>query len=279
MKRLIADSGSTKTDWVKTSDDTHSNGQSEIHTGLGLNPRLLQSSEIEAELKKVCERLGSDFDEILFFGAGVGNEEMAKKIENCIHGIFNCSGITVKSDIVGAAMALLGDSPGIACIMGTGSNSCHYDGIGIDHKPCSLGYIIDDNGGGTAFGRRILFDVYKDIAPKEIRDAFFSHYDLTVDDVVSHLYKLPSPNRWIAGFMPFIVRYKNHPYVADLVDSQLNYFLDREFFTYSERELREEGIGFVGSVAYYLSDEIKTHLKLRGWKLRDILQKPLDKFL
>lgn len=276
-KTLIADSGSTKTDWLLLTVKEGSAPESETFECRGLNPVLLEDREIECELEKVKLRFGRHFDSIRFYGAGVGNPGNVRKIEESLARVFDCPDIKADSDMAGAARAVLGTSPGIACIMGTGSNSCHYDGSGIDRRSASLGYILDDNGGGVAFGRRLLSDIFKGIAPREIRDAFNEQYDLTVPEVLQHLYRQPAPNRWLAGFMPFIVGHKHHPYMAMLIAVQLEYFFDREFIGYSNEELKEEGIGFVGSVAYHLSEEIRRNLDARGWKVRGILARPLAK--
>lgn len=277
MRKLIADSGSTKTDWVKIIENDSSVAEFEAFSCRGLNPHFLTSDEIEIELRSVGEALGNSFDQICFYGAGIGNPQMVRKIEECVSNVFDCPDIKADSDIEGAAQAVLGDTPGIACIMGTGSNSCHYNGTNIDRKAVSLGYILDDNGGGVAFGRRLISDVFKGLAPSEIIDVFQKKYDLTVPEIVNHVYSRPSANRWIAGFMPFILEQKDHPYISNLIKTQIKIFLDREFHIYTHKELKEEGIGFVGSVAHLLSDEITEELESRGWKSRGILRKPLDK--
>lgn len=272
---LTADSGSTKTEWVATSSYAGGGSDSGSVEGPGLNPHFLDSRTMEKYMTEVRDVLGADFDEIRFYGAGVGTPEMVGKIEGCLAKVFDCPDIKADSDMVGAASAVLGADPGIACIMGTGSNSCHYDGARADRLQPSLGYILDDNGGGVAFGRRLLSDVLKGIAPREIREAFQERYSLSVVDALDHLYHQPAPNRWIAGFMPFVVEHRRHPYMATMIEVQVESFLDREFVHYTERELKEEGIGFVGSVAAELADVLKRNLADRGWRLRGILRSPL----
>lgn len=202
---------------------------------------------------------------------------LALKMESIISEIFQCPDIKAAGDMEGAAIAVLGEEPGIACIMGTGSNSCHFIGEKIDRKTASLGYLLDDEGGGVAFSRRLLSDIFKKIAPEDIIMMFNDKYGLTVADVTSHLYQKPAPNRWIASFMPFIIENRKHPYIAQLIRSQTKLFFDREFATYSDDELTKEGIGFVGSVADMLSDEITKEMNSRGWKLRDIVRKPMER--
>lgn len=275
MKILIADAGATKTDWVKL---TLGNpiGKEEYYTGIGISPLHNDTDMIEEELRLVRASLGEAFDRILFYGSGIGSALIAGKMETILSEMFSCRDIKADSDMAGAALAMFGSEPGIACIMGTGSNSCHYNGKEIDRKSASLGYLLDDEGGGVAFCRRLLSDVYKKIAPMDIIEDFQNRYSLSVSDVVNHLYRKPSPNRWIAGFMPFIIENISHPYIRSLAESQIEIFFDREFVPYSDNELKQEGIGFIGSVAYELRTIIESAMQRRGWKLRAIVSKPLD---
>lgn len=276
MKILLADAGATKTDWVKLILGVKAGKEEEYYTGIGISPLHNDTDMIEEELRLVRASLGDSYDKILFYGAGIGSPVIAGKMETILSEMFNCRDIKADSDISGAAMAMLGNEPGIACIMGTGSNSCHYNGKEIDRKSASLGYLLDDAGGGVAYCRRLLSDIFKGIAPKDIIDEFEKRYSLSISEVVNHLYRQPSPNRWIAGFMPFVKDKLSHPYIHALVDSQTKIFFDREFVSYSDAELKGEGIGFVGSVAYELKPFIETEMHNRGWKLRAIIDKPLE---
>lgn len=277
MKILIADAGATKTDWVMLSNsDGTSDWKEERYTGLGISPLHHDTDMIEEELRLVRASLGDSFDMIRFFGAGIGTPVIAGKMEAILSEMFSCSDIVADSDMAAATGALLGDSPGIACIMGTGSNSCHYNGSTIDRKSASLGYLLDDEGGGVAYSRRLLSDIFKGLAPNDIIDEFERRYRLSVTDVVEHLYRKPSPNRWIAGFMPFIMENFEHPYILSLIRSQTKWFFDREFAAYSEHQLREEGIGFIGTVADMLRGVVVSEMNERGWRLRAIVRQPLD---
>ena len=279
MKILIADAGATKTDWVKLTLGNKSGKEDEYYTGIGISPLHHDTDMIEEELRLVRASLGDTFDRILFYGAGIGSSLIAGKMETILSEMFNCRDIKADSDMSGAAMALLGSEPGIACIMGTGSNSCHYNGKEIDRKSASLGYLLDDEGGGVSYCRRLLSDIYKQIAPKHIIEKFENRYSLSVSEVVNHLYRQPSPNRWIASFMPFIIENVSQEYIRSLVESQTEIFFDREFASYSEEELKKEGIGFVGSVAHELRAFIETAMQNRGWKIRAIISKPLDSLI
>lgn len=276
LKRtLVADSGATKTDWVCLTNDA-SGFHSAYWSGPGLNPLLTRQTDISDALLMVAKTFGHDFDRIRFYGAGVGTPEVEDATRDLIDSVFNCPDIQAKSDVLGAAKALYGNRTGIACIMGTGSSSCHFDGSGIDFRIPSLGYILDDDGGGVAFCRRLLTDVFKGLAPKEMCDLFFTHHAISREDLLRHLYREPAPNRWMASFFPFIADHRAHPYISRLVDSQINRFLDKEFAGYPPELLQDEGVSFVGSVAFTLKSELEAAFRTRGWRLGPIIRKPIE---
>lgn len=279
MTILFADAGSTKTDWVRLTKNQHSASVDGTYSSSGISLVHDDSESICNKLLAVRDNLGNSFDRIRFYGTGVGSPHFVKKIEECIASVFSCSDIKADSDMEAAAHAILGNRPGIACIMGTGSNSCHYDGTTIDRKSASLGFILDDNGGGVAFGKRLLADIFKCIAPEDIRDKFFNRYNLQIADVIEHIYRQPCPNRWIAGFMPFITDNINDTYISSLVDSQIERFVEREFVNYSDSELKEEGVGFVGSIAVLFADRIRNEFYKRNWKIRNFTAKPITELI
>lgn len=273
---LIADSGATKTDWVRLTVDAF--GERIVsYSGPGLSPLHHSGSFIRSELRNVAETLGSSFDRIRFYGAGIGTPDLELQMTGILSSSFNAEDITATSDVLGAAKALYGQHPGIACIMGTGSSSCHYDGRRIDYRVPSLGYILDDDGGGVAFGRRLLADIYKQLAPAYIRDEFIGRYGLTKEGLIRHLYQEASPNRWMASFFPFIAEHMEDRYMSGLIESQIDRFLMREFSGYQKETLTEEGISFVGSVAQILQERIIKAVERRGWKMGIIIRKPIEK--
>lgn len=276
MTILLADAGATKTDWLKLTVNKDDDINEEAFPGAGISPTVHDIETIEEELRLVRAALGYSFDRIRFYGTGVGSPFVVEKMMTVLSEAFDCADIIVESDMAGAARAVLGDNPGVACIMGTGSNSCHFNGHSIDKRAVSLGFILDDDGGGVAFSRRLISDVFKGIAPEEIVIKFQERYSLSVMEVIDHLYHSPSPGSWIAGFMPFVMENSTNPYMSVLIESQISKFFDREFIIYQEDQLKEEGIGFVGSVAYLLSDRISKEMEMRGWKLKSITAKPMD---
>lgn len=272
---LVADSGATKTDWVCLTEDASGMTVTCISAS-GLSPVLHPDSFITSEFRKVASELGNEFDRIRFYGAGIGTPELEFQMQGKLQSVFTCEDIIATSDVLGAAKALYGRDKGIACIMGTGSSSCHFDGIKIDFRAPSLGYLLDDEGGGVAFGRRLLADIFKKTAPAEIQKEFLDRYPLTREDLLRHLYKESAPNRWMASFFPFIAGHQENPYISDLIDSQLDRFLAREFAAYPEDMIAEEGVAFVGSVADILKSQLRTAFDKRGWKLNQIIRKPIE---
>lgn len=272
---LIADSGATKTDWVCLTEDT-SGACIMSESGSGLSPLHHPADVILSEFKQIEAAFGNQFNRIRFYGAGISTPDLESEMECLLNSIFIADDIKASSDVLGAAKAIYGKNPGVACIMGTGSSSCHYDGHRIDFRVPALGYLVDDDGGGVAFGRRLLADVFKGIAPVQTREAFHHRYGLTKEQLIEHLYKEPSPNRWMASFFPFIAEHIDNPYISELIDSQIERFISREFAAYPANILIEEGIGFAGSVANILKTQLKEKLNSRGWRVGLIVRKPIE---
>lgn len=272
---LVADSGATKTDWVCLTEDA-TGMRTDCISGMGLSPLHHSECDIIAELQRIAETFGHEFDRIRFYGTGIGSPKLESQTGAVLGSVFHSIDIIATSDILGAAKALYGDKKGVACIMGTGSSSCHYDGKQIDFRIPSLGYFLDDDGGGVAFGRRLLADIFKVIAPEEIRQDFLKIYPITREDLIVHLYKQQAPNRWMASFFPFIAEHRDNSYISSLIKSQIERFLDREFSGYPTRMLSEEGVAFVGSVADILMSPLAEALESRHWKYNGTIRKPIE---
>lgn len=276
MKKILAaDSGATKTDWIAVHIDVDGNRRTFSYSGPGVSVLHHEEDMIHSELCLVREELGAEFDEIRFYGAGLGTDAMRRKMHHCLAEVFSCGDIEAQGDMLGAARALLSENPGVACIMGTGSNSCHFDGTRIDFQPPSLGYLLDDEGGGAAFGRRLLADLFKGILPEDVRNRFEAKYHLSYEELIENLYRKPSPNRWIAQFSQFLSANQDMPEISALIDSQIARFFDREFAAYPEETLKTEGVAFAGSIAYIFRDRIQQEFIRRGWKLGVITRRPV----
>jgi len=216
----------------------------------------------------------AEADEICFFGAGCRGEGVVR-MEKALAGIWPMARkITVGSDIVGAAAALFGtEGSGIACILGTGSNSCLYlDGEMAENVP-PLGYILGDEGSGAALGRRLAGDVLKRQLPPQLCEKFFAEYGLTADEITERVYRRPLPNRYLASFVPFIVNHRKEcSELRQLALEEFGRFFKRNVDLYKRRDLP---VGFVGGVAFSLREELHETAAACGYKISRILREPL----
>lgn len=331
---LIADSGSTKTDWALLCDGRL---VTTAHTA-GLNPFQMSGAEIEAELRSaLLPALAAALDaqaspaspspapvssapassaspssapassgsaspsmprvayaaamrrpsppvqpspsvlpalSVRFYGAGCTPEKqpvVERALRAALPAIDTCE---VASDMLGAARAVCGDRPGICCILGTGSNSCAYDGRRIVKNVPPLGFILGDEGSGAVMGRTLVADVLKGLMPQHIRDRFFEKYRLTQADIIERVYRQPKPNTFLASFMPFIEENIGEPAVAALVADAFRAFLSRNVMQYDG--WRSLPIGFVGSVACIYRQQLEAAMKECGMTLGRIVRRPLD---
>jgi len=198
--KLIADSGSTKTSWCSTGN----NSLPEFYQTGGLNPFFRSTDEIADELReKLIPKIDAQIQEIYFYGAGVINEEKGNIIKNALQTFFPKAKIEVQSDLLAAARATLGNERGIACILGTGSNSCLYNGSEITEHVPPLGFILGDEGSGAVLGRKLLADFLKGIMPEIIAEKFRNRFSLNYAGFMEGVYKKEKPSKFLAQFVPF----------------------------------------------------------------------------
>ena len=179
----------------------------------------------------------------------------------------------VESDLLGAARALCGRSEGIACILGTGSNSCHYDGTRISANISPLGWILGDEGSGAVLGRRLVGDVLKGEFSPELCEAFTEETGLTRTTIINKVYREPMPNRWLASLVPFLGRHRNDARVRQFLIDEFRRFLRRNVAKYQRLDLP---VHFVGGIASSYQDELAEALRLEGMQLGRILKRPID---
>lgn len=267
---LLADSGSTKTDWCFI--DKNKDEIKYISTG-GINPFLQSLEEISAEIKQnlLPSLQPSEVDEIYFYGAGCTFPEKKDVIRTALNSYF-ASSVAVESDLMAAAHALCGPNPGIACILGTGSNSCQYDGKEIVKHVPPLGYVLGDEGGGVTLGRRLVSDVLKNQLPEKICKRFYEETKLTTSEILENVYKRPFPNRFLASLSPFILNSIDNKEVKELVSDSFESFLRRNVMQY---EYKKYPINFVGSIAHYFKPILcETAAKLE-MTIGDIQKNPM----
>ena len=183
--------------------------------------------------------------------------------------------VEAHSDLLGAARALCGHNYGIASILGTGANSCLYDGEYIIQNTPALGYILGDEGSGGVLGKHFLHELYKGVLSENIRREFEQEYGLMMSDVIQRVYREPMPNRFLASLAPFIHRHLSDPAVARLVIDNF-----RDFFRYNIRPYQlEMPVSFVGSIAWHFRDQLAEAANAEGFRLGTILKSPIEGLL
>lgn len=249
--KLIADSGSTKTDWVLTG------AEPEFFTSPGLNPNILADNVIVTELQKLTALTEnkSAINEIYFYGAGCASPENCTRLTAIFHEMFPDAIIEIKSDIAGAAYAANIGKPGIVGILGTGSNSCFFDGEQIFGGDFSLGYILGDEGSGSYFGKRLLRDYFYRLLPEELYEAFKDKYHIVRTDVIEKVYRNTTPNEFIASFLPFYKENITHPYCTYFINFGLEEFIKIYIWRFSN--FKSVDVHFVGSVAFHFEEQLR----------------------
>ncbi len=270
VMRLIADSGSTKTDWVVLGCE---GVKERVSTG-GINPFQMGEDAIMSVLREeLLPKLQSTaFVEVHFYGAGC-RDDKAEAVRRCLLNMFPASAVTVQSDIMAAAHALCGRQRGIACILGTGANSCLFDGERIEKSISPLGYVLGDEGSGAALGKHLVSDALKLQMPESLRNEFVEEYGLSVGDVLESVYRCPSPNRYLASFAPFAKQHEEEAYVKALLSDEFGKFFTRNIAPYGEPSLP---VHFVGSVAWHFAPHLREAGKAHGFKVGTILKSPLE---
>jgi N-acetylglucosamine kinase-like BadF-type ATPase len=269
---LITDSGSTKADWALI-DQRHC--VSRIHT-CGFNPYMQTTDEMvcsinNSALKKIADR---GISHLWFYGAGCTPGEKTQNVTMALRAVFGkqCD-VKVQSDMVGAARALCQQEEGIACILGTGSNSCLYDGHEIVANVPPLGFILGDEGSGAHLGKMMVGNVLKGQMPKEIVNRFFEETGMDTADIINRVYRQPFPNRWLASLAPLIHRNLNHKDVRAMAAEAFTAFFQRNVANYNRPDLP---VNFVGSIAYYYKEIIAEVANNMGYSIGKIRQSPIE---
>lgn len=271
---LIADSGSTKTDWILINSNKEIVCQT---TTKGLNPSVFSESDLYKTITSNTEVINhvKDVQYIYFYGAGCGTETPKKVLSGVLAEVFESAEITVKEDSYAAAYTVSGGKPGIVCILGTGSNCSYFDGKEeLISKIPSLGYILMDDASGNYFGKILLQDYFYKKMPKKLYEKFQKAYNLYPDDVKLNLYKKGNPNSYLASFASFLITHKNEPYCSEIIKKGFSDFIEHQITQYDR--VYDLPIHFVGSIAYLLQDELKSALKSFRLNSGNFIQKPID---
>lgn len=272
--KLLVDSGSTKADWIAID----ANGKVLFTTQtLGLNPEVLDTTEI-------IKRLDAKFDilhnkdkatNLFFYGAGCGTDRMKNYLTEVFQNYFTNAKIVVHEDTYAAVYATTPkNEKAIVCILGTGSNCSYYDGKVLHQKVQSLGYIAMDDCSGNRFGRHLIRGYYFNEMPAELASKFEKEYDLDADVIKQNLYKEPNPNAYLAKFAKFLIQHKDHPFCKKYIDEEMEAFVT--YYIEQFEDCKEVSVHFIGSIAFYLKDELTAVLSKRGIQIGNVLRRPID---
>lgn len=274
---LIVDSGSTKTDWISIDKK----GETVFSTQtLGLNPQVLSSGILK-------ERIINNFDlyqnrknitHLYFYGAGLGIDSTQRRIRKVFDEIFINSEFVIKEDTFAAvyAAAKIGEKS-IVCILGTGSNCTYFDGKEIEQRVISLGYVLMDEASGNFYGKQLLRSYYFKTMSEQLSKEFEKEYDLSPDTVKENIYRRENPNTYLATFSRFLIKYKKNEVFQDIIEKGLNRFINHQILQFENA--KDVPIHFIGSISFFLKDEIEKALKLKGLTMGRIVQRPIDELV
>lgn len=270
-KVLIADSGSTKTEWCLLSGKR----KKTIFTQ-GLSPYFLSDGEISSilELELLPYMKKQVPDQIFFYGTGCSNPANIKIVSRAINSVFPGVPVEVDHDLMGAARALCGKEKGIACILGTGSNSCYFNGKKIVKNSPGLGYVLGDEGGGSCLGKKVLQYFLYNTFDEDLMERFNAKYKISANEILDVVYKKPLPNRYLAGFAQFLAENRGHYMIENIIEDGFNDFFFNHIYKY--RESWSMPINFVGSVAYVFKDVLKELCHSYELKLGKVLKNPME---
>ncbi|MBN8621634.1 MAG: ATPase [Flavobacteriales bacterium] len=269
----IVDGGSTKCDWVIL--DKFGKVFLKTET-IGFNPNIIDSEMIVPEIEKNNNLLTikDSLQKVFFYGSGCGVPENVALVENEFQKVFKNAEVTVKEDLTAAAYAAYNGKPAIVCILGTGSNSCYFDGEKIKRELPSLGFLIGDEGSGSAIGKNLLRRFFMKKLPSDLQNDFIEKYNLTIEEAIKNMYHNPRANAYLADFNKFVVERKSHPYFQNMVFDEMKNFLDYQVLPYEEA--KEAEINFIGSIAFYYEDILRAAAAELNLNVGCIVQKPIE---
>ena len=268
---LVADSGSTKTDWAAIGDSVR-------HLqSIGLNPLFFTDESLETTISgALADVPAEEVTGVYFYGSGCGLEVNRERLRKCFRSLFpNVRDVEVDTDLVGAAIALYGKEKGIACILGTGANAGIYDGRTIVRTPLSLGYMLGDNGSGAVLGMQLIKLYLRGLLPQDLAAELEREYGVEYKNIIESVYKKERPNKYFASFSPFVVRHKDQEPVRGMLEKEFadffEYFIVPFFQTEGKMPVR-----IIGSVGYYYRDVIERVAARYDIRIDKIALKPID---
>lgn len=269
--KLIADSGSTKAEWCLLDGKKKKTFYTQ-----GISPYFLTGLQIEDVINiELNTRLkGIKPDEIFYYGTGCSNPNNVKIVKNALKKVFPGAAISVDHDLMGAAKALCGNEKGVACILGTGSNSCYYNGKKIIKNSPGLGFILGDEGSGAYLGKKVVqYYLYNTYDP-DLMDRFKAKFNTSAVEILETVYKKPLPNRYLAGFVSFLVENRGHYMIENIIEDGFNEFFFQHVYKYKESWTLP--VNFIGSVAFGFKDVLKNMCTSYELQLGKVLKNPME---
>ncbi|REC59325.1 ATPase [Chryseobacterium pennae] len=269
----IVDSGSTKSDWVILDDFKKVFLKTET---IGFNPNFINRELIAPEIQKNSNLIlvKNSITKVFFYGSGCGVEKNRETIEIELKKVFDKAEIIVKEDLMAAAYAAYKGKPAIVCILGTGSNSCYFDGKDVKIELPSLGFLMGDEGSGSAIGKQLVRRYFMKKLPADLHLEFETDYKLTIEDALKNMYHAPRPNAYLADFNKFVVERKDHPYFVNMVFEEMKSFFEYQVMPYQEANDAE--INFIGSIAYYYENILRSVAEELNLNVGHVVQKPIE---
>lgn len=270
---LIADGGSTKADWVALNQEGEEFFRTRTH---GINPEILDAETIKERIVNNFQlyKPKDEVTHLYFYGAGCGTEKAKNYLKKVFQEIFIHADIVVEEDMLAAVYAASGGKESIVCILGTGSNSCYYDGKQMFQNVVSLGYMLMDEASANYFGKRLVRDYYYKKMPQKISEDFSSKFDLDPDIIKHNIYKEETPNTYLGEFAKIMFDHKEHPYIHKILEEGFREFYDLRVLSYPKA--KEVPVYFIGSIAYYFQPILEKVAAELGITFGGTVQRPID---
>jgi len=267
---LIADSGGSKLDWRML----YNNGRIDQAHGPGFNPYYQPALHLKKSMEEnLIPKVKDEVSKVFFYGAGVSSENNQRIVSTVLQEFFPKAQIEINWDLLAAARSLCGHDAGIACILGTGSNSCFYDGKEITYHVPTVGWILGDEGGGAFLGKRLLIDYIRGEMPEKLKNQFYTRFQLEREQILENIYQKEKPSTFLGSFSKFIFQHLKEPYCYQLVYSSFEEFFHKNVMKYDN--FRDVRVHFTGSVAFYFSDVLRQVGNDLGIVVKNISESPI----
>jgi N-acetylglucosamine kinase-like BadF-type ATPase len=271
---LIADSGSTKTDWRLVNEK----GEIAKYETIGFNPYFIGSAGILNELQKSeLTKIKEKVDQVFFYAAGCSTEKNIQEVLNPLTTFFCEAKVEVQHDMLAAARATCGRDSGVVAILGTGSNSCLYDGVEITENVKALGFVLGDNGSGADIGKTFIKAFLGGELPREIEATFIKEYNLSTDDILEATYKQALPNKFLAGFSLFVFKNIEDSFIKELVEQRFQLFFERNICKYSNYQ--DNTLHLIGSIAFVYQTVFKRVAERYKVKIGKVIKQPIEELV